>query len=46
MNQVAYNAHDGDVDYRDEDGSSPFQLRSHGSSLNDDGDAVDDDLEQ
>lgn len=44
--QVTYNAHDSDVDYRDEDGSGPLQLRSHDSSLDDDGNAVNNDLEQ
>lgn len=44
--QVTYNAHDSDVDHRDKDCSGPLQLRSHDSSLDNDGNAVDDDLEQ
>jgi hypothetical protein len=43
--EEAYNAHDADVDERDEDSSDPFQFGSHGSSLDDDRDTVDDDLE-
>jgi hypothetical protein len=43
--EEAYNAHDADVDQRDEDSSDPFQFGSHGSSLDDDRDTVDDDLE-
>lgn len=43
---MAYNAHDTDVDYRDEDGSGPLQLLCHYPSLDNDSNAVDDDLEQ
>lgn len=43
---TAYNAHDNNVDHRDENCSRPLQLRSHGSSLDNDGNAIDNDLEQ
>ena len=41
-----YDAHNTDIDQRDEDGSDPFQLGRHSSSLDNDGDTVDDDLKQ
>lgn len=43
---MAYNAHNENVDQGDEDGSGPLQLLCHCPSLNNDGNAVDDDLEQ
>lgn len=40
----AYDAHNADVDQRDEDGSSPLQFGRHGPALYNDGDTIDDDL--
>jgi hypothetical protein len=40
----AYDAHNTDVNQRDEDGSGPLQLGCHGPSLDNDSDTIDDDL--
>jgi len=42
----AYDAHNTNVNQRDEDGSGPFQLGRHSPSLDNDGNTVDDDLKQ